>query len=588
MAQQMGEEAKKIRAEGQGIAAVQMVTQGQIQFLGDFKVGMFYVGAQQIANGISTFSLPVTLPRNAVVSQYDVAVKADRAGAALAANVAQMRVNDATSFALSGNGLSVVVDSVTIHTVSAVQVDNVNLAITSVTPWTGAGFAPSPVYASKLASVLTPGNKPVTQSTPTPPSDNQNVILPSEIRTERLLVEILGKVSADTLAGQLAVILPEPPADLELTVDGGAPVWKSPGPAIAGTESALVEGRFNSDGEQLVKLGGALTALTGDPLQSGDVTFNLELSTRVPGVLEIKPKTSVLRRIWRLKFGSETERRLDFSGEGLSEVPIELPAAPEAQNRTIQEIRFTALGNLGPERVLPPIGPDPGSIADIDLSSARAALVRLAPGGALAELSGVRLPLAIGAGGAEARVVLWGNKGGGFDEPLDVLPGGTSEPATLEAGAEAWVTFSFKKPVKLDPTNAPWAAIVVARGQVTWNLGLSSGSDALSGNVLRTGAPAGPWKPLPPPFLDAGSALSACRGRIRAVGNALKENPLAPLLVSLSTSSQAPRAVTPDARGAASILTFATPAAAAGAVLRVVSHLAGTVTLRDIDVISNV
>jgi hypothetical protein len=85
-----------------------------------------------------------------------------------------------------------------------------------------------------------------------------------------------------------------------------------------------------------------------------------------------------------------------------------------------------------------------------------------------------------------------------------------------------------------------------------------------------------------------GSALAGSRGRIRAVGNAQKQNPLAPLLVSLSTSGADATAVTPTVKGAAVTIKFTSPAAAAGAVLRVVSHLAGTVTFRDIDVISNV
>jgi hypothetical protein len=588
MAQNFADEIKEMNVQKQAGGLIEIMPQAQIQMAGSFQYGMFFVGAQQIANGISSFTLPVTLPRNAIVRRYDVAVKAARAGAALAANVAQMRVNDATSAALTGNGLSVVIDFGTLRTVSAVQVDNLNLAIVRVTPWTGAGFAPSPAYASTLSSVLGANKKPVTQSAPRSPSDDQNVILPSEIRTERLLVEILGTVTADTLAKQLAVILPEPPADLELKIDTGAPVWKSPGPALAGTESALVEDRFNKESERLVKLGDALAALTGDPLQSDNVTFNLELTTRVPGALEIKPKGSELRRIWRLKFGSNTERRLEFSGEGLLEIPIELPEPPQGQTRTIEEIRFTAVGSLGAQRVLPPIGPDPGALAELNLDSARAALVRLAPEGALAELTGVRLPLTVGAGGAEARVVLWSNKGAGFEEPIDPMPGGTSEPVTLEEGSESWVIFAFKKPVKLDLANAPWAAVIVARGQVTWNLGESNGSDALWKNVLRVGAPAGPWKPLPPPFVAAGSALAGSRGRLRTVGNAQKENPLAPLRVTLSTAGDAPTAVTPDAKGAVSTMKFGSPAAAAGAVLRVVSHLAGTVTLRDIDIISNV
>jgi hypothetical protein len=588
MAQKAGEDAIKMSAQEDGGGFIQGMIPTQIQMAGAFQYGMFLVGAQQIANGISSFTLPVVLPRNAVVRQFDVVVRAARAGAALAASVAQMRVSDATSAALAGNGLSVVIDFGTLRTVSAVQVDNLGLAIVRVTPWTGAAFAATAAYASILSSVLGSDNKAVTQSQPLAPSDDQNVILPSEIRTERLLVEILGKVSADTLAGQLAVILPEPPADLEIRIDGGAPVWKAPGPALPGTEATLVEDSFNKDSERLVKLGDALAGLTGDPLRSEDATFSLGLTTRVPGVLEIKTKTSELGRIWRLQFGSGTERELTFAGEGLLEIPLELPAAPGGRARTIEEIRFTAVGSLGAQRVLPPLGPDPGALADLSLDPARAALVRIAPDGVLAELTGVRLPLAVSAGGAEARVVLWSNRGPGFEEPLEAMPGGTSEPLTVEEASESWVTFHFKKPVPLDPANPPWAAVNVARGEVSWSLAQSSGSDALARNVLRIGAPAGPWKPLPPPFLAPGSPLAGARGRLRAVGDAGKENPLAPLLVSLSTSSAAALGVTPGARGTAATLTFATPVAAAGAVLRVVSHLAGTVTLRDIDVITNV
>src|SRR5215475_13159400 len=240
------------QAQGFGIEAA---AQKQIEFLGDFKYGMYFVGAQQIANGISSFTLPVNLARNTVVYQYDVVVKAARAGAALAANVAQMRVNDATLVALNGNGLSVVIDFGTLRTVSAVQVDNLDLAIVRVTPWMGAAFAAVPAYATVLSSVVGLDRRTVTRSTPTSPSDDQNAILPSEIRTERLLVDILGKVPAETLAQQLGVILPEPPADLEIKIDGGAPVWKSPGPALAGTGATLVEDRFNRDDERMVKLG---------------------------------------------------------------------------------------------------------------------------------------------------------------------------------------------------------------------------------------------------------------------------------------------------------------------------------------------
>ena len=79
------------------------------------------------------------------------------------------------------------------------------------------------------------------------------------------------------------------------------------------------------------------------PFKTGDtVTFTLELATRVPGVLEIKPKTSAVRRIWRTTFGSDTERTVEFAAEGVLEIPLDLPPPPDGQTRTIDEIRFTA------------------------------------------------------------------------------------------------------------------------------------------------------------------------------------------------------------------------------------------------------
>ena len=95
---------------------------------------------------------------------------------------------------------------------------------------------------------------------------------------------------------------------------------------------------------------------------------------------------------------------------------------------------------------------------------------------------------------------------------------------------------------------------------------------------LLWGAPSGPWHDLP-------GALSAVRGRIRLIGKPKPDAVYPPLHVQLSEGSAA-LDLTPHPRGTPAVLTM-TPTLQAGVCsLVLVSHAAGTLTLRDIDVIS--
>jgi len=539
-------------------------------------------GPQRVVNGLSSFALPVTLPRNAVVRRASFVVTAKRAGATAIETVAQYRVSDSASTDLVGRGKSIVVDFGMPRTVSAVQVPH-GLSVVRVTPWIGAGFAPSAAYAASVASSIPSGALIVN---PPSPSTVEFAFLRSEIRTERLLVEIVGNPTEAQLA-QVAVVLPESPNDLEIRIDGGAPVWKAPGPAQQGTGKALSEQDWNEDNQRLVNLGPAFAALTGDPAATDNVTFDLVLTSRVPGVLKVEPNPAEYDVIRRLRFGTETSREITFDSEGSFDLPIDLPPPAGSSPRLLREIRFTALGKPTLERVLPPIGPAFAQKADLILDSHRSALVRIAPGESLSDILGVRLPLRTGPAGAEARIVLWHNRLTETQEP-DAAFGaeGTSEPVTLaESDTENWVTFPFRQAVKFDPKNPPWAALVVSRGEVVWPLGESSGLDATMANVIRLGPPAGPWKVLPPPFFDVASGLSGARGRIRVAGTTPKEKPLAPWLLQIGASTPL-FPVLPTPKGVAFRLELPSlPAADAG--LRVISHLAGTLTLRDVDVISS-
>ena len=108
-----------------------------------------------------------------------------------------------------------------------------------------------------------------------------------------------------------------------------------------------------------------------------------------------------------------------------------------------------------------------------------------------------------------------------------------SDPVTL-AGAETpdtWTTFAFPKPVSLEKIEPPWAVVLVTRGSLTWSLArkptvtgaAGSGSALAEANVLRRGAPNGPWRVLPAPFQSsAAPAVMDARGRIRSVATAAR------------------------------------------------------------------
>ncbi|MBL8483518.1 MAG: hypothetical protein JNJ60_15075, partial [Rhodocyclaceae bacterium] len=168
---------------------------------------------------------------------------------------------------------------------------------------------------------------------------------------------------------------------------------------------------------------------------------------------------------------------------------------------------------------------------------------------------------------------------------------------TLAGGEalDAWTTFSFDAPVPLDAAALPWVSIVVSRGLVSWALADKPatpgppGSDSALADALRLrrGAANGPWHALPLPFQsNVPPAVMDARGRLRAIGTGSKTEPVAPLLLSLGGQLQ-PAELTPSVKGVPLQLNFDPPlaAGAGGPLLAIVSRVAGTLSLRDVDVI---
>jgi hypothetical protein len=537
---------------------------------------------QLTVNGAASVEHLLQLPRTAVVEPpYLATVYAGRADWTRASNVGRVRQQD-----VSGSGqarTTVIVDFGVLRTVAAVGVlDAFTLQVIQVKPWTGIAFAQDAIYQG----VSDAGRVTVTADSPALTVDARAIAsFSSEIKTERLQIDLVGKVSDAALADALLVQLPDVPSDLELRINGGLPVWSAPGAVATGTA-----GWQTADHgllKQSVDLSAALTALLSDPTASPTdlVDLHLVLSARVPGALTLEvPTSAAVLHITRVNFEQGT-RDLTFAEEGRIGVALPLPTWA----KQVARLQGTVLAKLPPLRVLPPVGPDAVTVtqdgvtkpfAELVLDPDHAAAVALPGTFGLAALTGVRVPLRPDAGGAEARVLLLQSADGDPGAPVD---GGVSQPVTLPpptSDADVWTTFSFPQPVKIEATALPFVGVVVTRGKATWAM-----TDSADGGQAWRGPPTGPLQELP-----TLGALAALHARARVMGTAPADQPVAPLLLNLGTGPATP--VSPTPKGVPVELrppTLVDATVAGGAVLDVVSRVAGTVTLKDVlAVVTNV
>jgi hypothetical protein len=536
-----------------------------------------------VTDGIVSRTLAVALRRNALVERFDVVVRAQQADATILANCAQVRTQE------EGNGIVTAIADFgsprTVSGVGAVADASRDIGIFVVTPWTGVEFGTKAAYTATIASDAHTHETIINAHDPSTPDE---AIFP-DVRTERLRISLVTAADSATIASRLWARLPDLPADLELRIDGGPPVWTSPGSVQPGARG------FDAEGRQTVALGPALAALTGDPTRDEAVTFQVVLASRIPGKLDLTTGTISVRHLARVDLGAEGERQLTFDAEGLQE--LTLPLASWVN--TVERVSMTLTAKLPAERVIPPVGPPaapiPGgggaTLAELVLDPDHAATARLPMDTDLVEIVAIRLPLRAAEGGAEARVVLL--EAG--TEPGAVVDGGTTKPVIFEDTAEAWTTFTLPRPVKLDPTAPPWAALMVSRGSVSWTLGAFATASVT--NAIRRGPPTGPWRTLPSLL----SSVPTIGGRLRVVGHASDDRPVAPFVVNVQgTDPAAVRLVpaTPTAKGTrfewrlssnpATVLPV-TPRVTGGArsvVLQVISRVVGTVTIRDVDVVA--
>src|SRR6202035_1301768 len=406
-----------------------------------FPLAILFLGGQLTANGASSVELtvetpglpskPLQLPRNAVVDPgFKVTVSAGRADWTRCKDVGQLHQQ------AIDRGISVVFDFGVLRTVAGVGLtDTGTFRILTVKQWTGTGFAAQPVFDSDGVG-----------------SFDAAVVFNSQIRSERLqvdLVKVVDPPGNGIAIDSLLVQLPDLPADLDLRINGGPPVWTFPG-TVTGTPPGWAPGPAGLASHD-VDLTAALNALLGDPTASIDAPLDLHvvLTARVPGALDLQlaqPVDPLVRYLAQVALppGQET---LTFSAEGRKVVPLPLPPWVGA----VEKVSLTVAAKLPPERTVPPLGPDAQPVdanalggpavplAEMALDPERAAAVALtgpSPGDplfaspvyGLGELVGVRLPLRAETGGAEVRALLLAAGDDGPGAPVD---GGASKPVNL-------------------------------------------------------------------------------------------------------------------------------------------------------------
>src|SRR5216683_2459317 len=498
-------------------------------------------------NGALSVERVITLPRNAVVlSPFTVTVEAGLADWATVASVAHIRQKD-----ISGSGqdrTSVVVDFGVMRTVAGVGLKNTwTLQVLQVKQWAGTAFAPRPAVSGvgdgEFSTLTIDGS-----TAKLDPTLGAEIPFPSEIKTDRLQIDLIGKGDDQQLGKTLLVQLPDLPADLDLKINGGAPVWSAPGAVAApppGATTAPSPGwEAAKDGllqpHQQPEISAALSAMLGDPSADKSNTLDLHvvLAARNPGALELNLPDPAAWRIRYVANAALPSDTLTFVAEGALSIPLKLPDYAAR----LERVSFTAIGNLPPERVIPPVGPDAaivpggtGPLAELLLDHTHSACVAIPQAGGFGEITAFRFPLRVEQGGAEMHVALVAADTDGT--PGVPIQGATSKPVTLDAsGDESWTTVTLARPFSTD-RRALYAMAVLRRGRVRWAL---TGSPTPSAGQVFTGPPAGPWQPLPPL-----GELAALRGRVRVVGHAPRELPLAPILVEINGGGGSGSEITP-------------------------------------------
>ena len=518
--------------------------------------------------------------KNALVRQYTVRIAAARADGTTLANSGQVRLQAET-----GGSKIIVVDFGVLRTVSGVGlvggVGAPAISVCSLRSFRGDAFDTTDLFFTDCDS--DPDGALVR-------SVEQNTF---ETRTERVrLGRSKTTASLAAIADNVWLQFPDLPSDIDIRVNGGAAVFTAPGVAQPNARG------WDANTQQVADLTAALVALTGNSKDFTAFDANIVLASRIPGLFTLTEETVDIAFLARIAFDEAEDTTLTLDEEGVRDVVLALPAWV----KTVQEVRLTLTGTVPPERILEPVGPPlairsdgAGTAYDLLLDVDHAGAARLDPAAAFNQLVAVRLPLRAGPDGAEVRAVL---NVGNDDGPTGPVDGGASKPVDMPPAAadagDVFTSFVFPKPMTLDPKLTYWIVVVVGRGGASWSLGRFA--NAAVAVPIRRGAATGPWHELPNVLLD-GATIGA---RIRAVGKAPPNAPVAPITISVAGHETSQVDATPTAKGVSVTwlapgvvsgtthpsITPAGPATAPTITLRVTNRMTGSVKVSAVDVVA--
>ncbi|WP_299440890.1 hypothetical protein [uncultured Rhodospira sp.] len=521
----------------------------------------------------------ITLPANTLVDDVSVVLSAYPAALTPARAVAQVRTAPPQHGYEAIAERALIVDLGVPRTVTAVAVPS-GFGVYAVRAWNGTAFANDPPVF------------PVPNALPADGSSfGSYIVFPAEVRTERLEITLTGDGAEQDLIDGTILSLPDAPANLQLAIEGSGIVWREQGIVTPTTGSDLTTTAWNDQGQRRVDLTEALRARLGDPTAGGEATLALTLTSTAPGVLLISDLQGETRRIRRATLTGQSGEAVEFDGEGRIVQALTVAGLPaEAQ---ISEIRFTASATPKPPRTIPPVGPDPSPKVTLTLDPDHAVLVRLPVAAGLAVLEGLKVAATAGPAGAEIRALLWDSRVDAEEavtETLVSIPTGpfdapASEPATLAAGVEGWARLPFAEPVEMPADRPLWAAILCSRGAATLTMTDAAPQTATPTPTptevgrVRVGPSAGPFQTLPALFDEEGYA--GLRARVRVTGTAPAESPIDPLALGWPATAT----VMPTKKGTRVTLPVG---AGGGPALDLVALTAMTLTLTDIDVVSDI
>ena len=469
---------------------------------------------------VAKTQLPV--PRGAIIDTAKFIVVVDPPNRSRIGDVADVRQPDPSP----SNEL--VVDFMTMQTVSEIKKGSGMALLTAVHPWTGTEFAGAGLFAEPRTGAV-------------------SIAFP-EIQTERLLVKFAADVTANQfLTGE--AVLPAAPAFVEILING-VRSWFSPIGSASPKKHLAADELTHSFADVI-----DLTA----PLQLAldqDGFLELELRASSPAQLQFGTSPLQFYRTHDVQFADGPTRGVETPTEGVYEIDLPLPDELATETWDVHALQLRLRADIDDTRVQPATGPPLAEDVELVLSESRTLLVKL-PAAVLARfgtITGLRVPVRTSVGGGElAGELLSDDTTTTPSRPSDEIPDAALIPVPVASSdAVGYVTMTLATPYEPAPdgSEALWATLRATRGEIAWALGLPDAADDLAGADLRWRAPSGTARYFSAfSSQDSTAEAGTHSGAVRIVGTSDPNRPLDAVTVEIADRPEAAISLTPFETG---------------------------------------